>query len=443
MCLKKIIFLTVLFFISTSSLAMEPDVLLIKQLIDHGAPVQSVSWCCNELFPDQKYAAIGGYLGTGDKYVRVYNFNRTTGLLTAQDSLPNSTVDFSPESFVYSVDWCCQLDGSDPLLAVGGADGMVHVYSYTGDPRDTLVFQASFTHGAPIHAVSWLCGCCDTKYLAIAGETASDNKEIRILIRILQLYGNTLIQVGSGIHGNTVFSLDWCCMSSPDGADYSKAYLAAGGKPSSLGGSGCLGPNLRIFCFQCLEAENAPFMPIISMKVTGTTLTDLHAVRWCCDENVKYRKLAVGGKKVAPGGVAKNMWLYYLVNNRLLEVASSHIGGVEQGIYAIDWNPYCKCSNLTFGGGCRPTPACEDNIFIHKQTQCNLGDPIFATRYDDNVTSLEWCGDNGKSYLLVGTEVTGWGDPEVCPNDTNPEVVLYVAAFCNPQATSICQRALW
>ena len=397
---------------------IEQNKLIPQQLISHGAPVQSVAWCCDFSLPGGPYAAIGGYYyGDSQKVVRVYNFQagQPCGQLEEKDSLPNTSINI-PESFVYAVDWSCTCS---TLLAVGGADEKVHIFGYDGE---SLSFVNSYTHGGIIYSVKWLCNCCESPndlLLAIAGDKGSSNAEIEIL-RVDAATGE-IEKIAEGLFGNTVYSIDWCCRNG-------HAFLAAGGKISIS-----CDVNLRLYCFEC---DNNSFNQV---SYVAAHPNPVYAVRWCCEQGSKFQKLAVGGGKGIDG---INAVVYYLINNQLKPVAPKSF--VQDRIFAIDWNPFCDCSYVTFGGGCLVTTptTCPDNIFVTEQDKCELN-IITSTKFDDNITSLEWCGnpEMQSSYLLVGSQINDWSQADICrEHPMDPEVILYCAAFCIPGPTPLCAR---
>jgi len=279
--MKKLTFLDIFILSLSSSLILvitcplKSEVFTKQQLIKHGAPVKSVAWCCPS---PVKYAALGGDLGNNNKYVRVYKL--VNGQLVEQDALPKSGVSY-PENSVYSVDWCHTVT---TYLAVGGNDNMAHIFKLDTSSNPALLeYKASFTHGALINSVAWLCNCCDDELiLAIAGETGNDSKEIRILA--FDKTNNVITQIASGIHRAPVFSLDWCC-----GNDQ-KALLAAGGEPFAPAGSSCDGPNLRIFRLDCSNGILTNIVswqaveyvnPIVSYKIYRTPYVPQEP---CCED---------------------------------------------------------------------------------------------------------------------------------------------------------------
>ena len=144
---------------------IQPDTLLLKQEITHGAPIQSVAWYCNFGNLMGNFAAIGGYHGIDEKLVRLYKFENEK--LTETFSLPgndlsnNTSSSGTPESFVYSVDFTscpCNNTTCDIQLAVGGADKKVHQYQVNSNNK--LDYINSFNHGGTIYAVKWLKNCC-------------------------------------------------------------------------------------------------------------------------------------------------------------------------------------------------------------------------------------------------------------------------------------------
>jgi len=403
---------------------LTPDTLVRKQQLSFNGSVESVSWCCDA---DEKFVVVAGNpCDFNDPSVIVYEIENGLLKTPAFDTLILGENNFN----IYpgtSVEWCCT--EVPELLAIGGAfstsdcadDGGVQIYSKGPSQLD---FMATFTHGGKINAVAWLCGCCDDDHnpvIAIAGEAGDcgTGNEIRILE--FDPTNTTFNPIASFTHGAPIYSLDWCCRSGS-----SRAYLAAGGQPAECGG-----PNLGIYVLVCKSGGQFEADVVTNSQTTGA---DLHAVRWCCDPNSKYLKLAVGGK---PNGSGINTQIYNLFNNRFSKFVDKVITNTTDPatIFTIDWNPLCSCQYVTYGTGCQET--CGHNLFVYKinrqNSVCSL-DLVTSTNFDENITSLEWCSDTKGAYLIVGAS------PESQCVESKKEIALYKAAFCQLQAGTICNR---
>jgi len=403
---------------------LEPDKLFPISTAEHGAGVRSVSWCCNAACcAGGPFSAIAGLKNKGGTVLRIYNIQK--------DKLNELTS--KTGNHLYSVDWCCI--GATSYIAVGGlpdqahGDAEVHVYKFT-DP--SLEYITSFTHGVPINSVAWLCGCdqciTGTPLLAIGGQAAQDDMEIRTLI--FDPTAKTLTEGGSAIHGAEVFSVDWCCR------EGRPPILAVGGKNSEIG---CEGYNIRVYCTDC---ETGIMTPITMARYPGE-LVDV--VKWCCDPRIRFPYLAVGGKKHTSITGCINTQVYLLdppPSNRLVLVSQpGACVGPNDHIFAADWIPGCQCDHLTVGGGCANTEECISNIFVLKRDTCHLPE-VTKTKYDINVMSLEWCKTNTCAYLLVGTETTV--EEDVCTENLDKkEIILYQGRFCPgiiPPPFPVCIR---
>ena len=85
------------------------------------------------------------------------------------------------------------------------------------------------------------------------------------------------------------------------------------------------------------------------------------------------------------------------------------------------------CPQITFGIGCPkhitgPLPL---NIFTVGLTTNSIT-PTVVTKFDDNITSLEWCQTDGGAlhYLLVGSESNDWDLNAFCGGN---EIAVYKA----------------
>jgi len=444
-----------------SDCRIQSDKLLALQFINHGAPIQSVAWCCDENFPDAPYAAVGGYPGTVDTVVRVFEleYNNSqaccTGRLVEKATLKQGT-DATPElpgGYVNAVDWACSCTS---LLAVGGTDGIVRIYLYDGT-NDTLTWMNSYTVGIPgkesnVRTLKFLPECCAScsspkgLYLAVGGDRGADVHEIHIL-RVEPDVDNVTVDitnVADAIFGNSVYSLDWCCdRATADATLAERAYLAAGGL-SGVEGT-CGKENVRVYCFDCASET----LTLVSQVQAAPN--PVYTVSWCCDPSYSLkRQLAVGGKRNDINNIMAQV--FYFDNNINLKP----VGGVNNGIlgvegqrtFAIEWNPSpCQCNTLTLGGGCMATTPtlCPDNIIIDKIINKCYFQFLTGTRFDDNITSLAYCQcDSNNAYLLVGSEKDNWSSADICiETPTEYEVALYCVATCGGATVlpkPICER---
>jgi len=390
----------------------------------HGAPVQSVAWLCGGCDSDlETYAAIAGFesekAGEEGVVLRVYKLDDSGTPDLTQEVTQTGTN-------LYAVDWCCS--GTTKYIAVGGmadSDGYeVHVYRFDEVVPD-LSLVASFTHTATVYSVAWLCGCdqcvTGTPLLAIGGDPASsDNADFRILG--FDPVGSALTQKSKGFHGARVNSLDWCCQIDKN------PILALGGAPTD-----CTGINFRIYRVSCtggytqLSYGKFPYnFPMTDLTSTGT---DVFSVKWCCEADVKYPLLAVGGHIEDENNLA--VYRFAAFTQSLSRLARIEVPITT--VYSVDWNESCDCSYLAAGGG--GFGDCE-NIFVYNKDGCTL-DLKSKEKHDDNVKSLAWCKKGTCYYLLVGTEEDNW----TWGMETEQEIALFQGSFCVPAPVPICDRS--
>jgi len=268
--------------------------------------------------------------------------------------------------------------------------------------------------------------------LAIGGEASTrDMADIRVLaVPELTTTAVALISTVDKIHGATVYAVDWC-------TQLSCPLLAVGGKVSSIE----CGINVRIFSIDCATGILYPY----SDTQFGSDI--VNTVKWCCGQNSCFVNplLAVGGSSAVLD--AANIRVYYLSSrtNALVEFAKA-ASSPQPDIYTIDWNPACKCSTLTAGGGClqESVTGCYPNIFVYHITATGSlprsMDLVTSQQFDTNITSLAWCQptDAACSYLLVGTEADNTTIDIDCTSNINSfGVALYRGVFCNKQSSTV------
>ena len=272
---------------------MKKSQMLKLQTLHHGAPVRAVGWLCDSeclLYQTFDLAAIGGFLsefnaGPYGASVRVYEFNRLTEQFIERDSV-------APTCYIFALDWCCIQD--EAYLAVAGMPNHttgedVWIYKYNFQTKK-LELITSFAHGSTVYSVKWLCIECNeyvrSRFLAIGGDPAPDNADIRLLS--FDPDYNTLTIVNNRTHGDTIYALDWCVKNEI------RPLLAAGGKTVL---DDCEKINLRVFAVDCFGAMNllnrGAYFP-------GGTV---RALAWCCSgfpcPPLAYA-LAVGGNPDCP-----------------------------------------------------------------------------------------------------------------------------------------------
>lgn len=412
---------------------MAKSQILKLQTVHHGAPVRAVGWLCDpKCFLHRTYglAAIGGFLsdfnaGPYGASVRLYEFNLLTEQFIELDAV-------APTPYVFALDICC-ID-SEAYLAVAGMPNHttghdVWIYKFNSSTKK-LELITSFTHGNTVYAIKWLCSECSeyltNRFLAIGGEAAPDNADIRLLS--FDPENQTLTIVNSRTHGATVFALDWC---KRDGV---RPLLAVGGKTAR---EDCEKINLRIFSTDCVGSMNLINRGTYFEGKTVRTLS------WCCSNlpcpTFPYT-LAVGGDPDCDEHThhrnRDNLQIYAL---RIADCGLIPIPGLSHHqpgrVFALDWIPNTNCANLTVGGGCDKCGHCKNNIFSYKividKTQQSFSlSLVSASKFDEVVTSLSWCFAGNCSYLLVGTENPFWTDPRkniLCKNPD--EIVLYKGSF--------------
>lgn len=452
---------------NTDPFCMQTNAFFMTDRRSHNAPVQSVAWLCDS--PVGTYAAIGGFpenniVGATD--ARVYKFNPDSGLLG--DPIANLT----HGSYVFGVSWVYILDYDvhdyGAFLAVGGYpssidDNEIHIFhldTSINPPAVNPVPVASYKHGAPIKSVSWLgCGLGDTAYLAIGGQAGIDGAEIRILK--FKASDNSLTLLANRFHGAPINSVSWYY--NPVQFPAYPPILAVGGDP--VEGVPVSGPNyitVRLYTFNCTSESlqdlifgsqpnpagtNEPPTRVFGVKPSILNV-DLF------NQNALFVGVACGStltnqlqSTFTPGYL---LAFFPPVNNQdasLDMVLSFSVPGISQipvNGYAVDFNSSCTCGGsvmaccpqITFGLGCpkdttEPLPL---NIFTVGFIQD--GSAYVYTKFDDNITSLEWCKvDDGKiSYMLVGSEANNWNVNSLC---TGNEIAVYRALIvCRSTTTT-------
>lgn len=424
---------------STAPCQVEEQLLRVDQ-VQFGAPVRTASWLCDISGcrgVTAPLAVIGGQpvsTPSSEYDFRIYQ-------LTSADKLSYVTDGFHG-GYVLASAWCC-IDGV-PYVAVAGVANLAgnEVEIYRLDPvGQTLTLVAYYSHGANVHSIAWLCDCGTTgsSYLAIGGEASiNDKADVRVLaVPTLTTTAVALQATANKVHGATVYSVDWC-------TQLSCPLLAVGGKISSIEKCGI---NIRVFSLDCTTGVLYPYSE--AAYASGVVNT----VKWCCGQNPCFVNplLAAGGSKTSGD---TNIRVYYLSSrtNELVEFANT-ASNPQRDIYAISWNPSCRCSDITIGGGCLDgaSDACNPNIFVYNIPSVGslprtLG-LVTEQQFDTNVTALSWCKPTGVvcSYLLVGSE-TNATDVDLDCNDGNNnfEVALYRGVFCRQQNSTavlpICSR---
>ena len=399
--------------------------------IQYGASVRTVSWLCggcgDVVAP---YAVIGGQpvsTLTSDYDFQIYQLTSAEKLLFITNGVHGG--------YVLASDWCC-ID-SVPYVAVAGTANTegyeVEIFRLNND--DTLTRVAYFAHGATINAISWLCQCGGNGYLAIGGEPAAeDTVDTRVLlVPVLTTTEQELTVAADVVHGGNVYALDWC-------TSLTCPLLAVGGAISSIE----CGVNVRVYSLNCANGNLFPYAQ--AQYASGTVNT----LKWCCGTASCFNNplLAVGGTRTVMS--EPNIVVYYLssITNALREFVST-ASNAQLNINAIDWNPACKCANITAGGGCvGGADACVNNIFVY-----NIGVPrmlnlITQQQFDTTITSLAWCQPIGQlcTFLLVGAEPPAAlsEEPDVNCAHRGFEVALYKGLFCRQVPSPVlpvCNRS--
>lgn len=438
----------------TDPFCMQTNAFFMTDRRSHNAPVQSVAWLTDS--PIGTYAAIGGFPENnivGGVDARIYKFDADNGLLG------NPIANLVHGSYVFGVSWVYIFDYEHSYdygayLAVGGYpssidDNEIHIYhlnSLVNPPAVNQIPVASYKHGAPIKSVSWLnCSMGDTAYLAIGGQEGTDGAEIRVLK--FKASDNSLTLLANRFHGATINSVSW--FYDPIVHPTFPPVLAVGGDP--VPGVPVSGPNyitIRLYTFNC--AKEALQDLIFGSQPSGSTLEPSRVF------GVKPAVLNINDEKsglfvgVACGSTITSLpdnthtpgYLLALfpptgISDASLEsVASFAIPGIATipvNGYTVDFNRSCTCEGIvsccpqiTFGLGCPkdivgPLPL---NIFT---VGINLNGVARAfTKFDDNITSLEWYkSDSGKAnYLLVGSESNDWNLNSFCGGN---EIAVYRA----------------
>ena len=402
--------------------------LLKLQTLHHGAPVRAVDWLCDSnCFPYQLYdlAAVGGYLsdfnaGPEGASIRVYQFNRLTEQFILLDSV-------APTAYIFALEWCC-IDGEAYLAAAGmpnhatGQD--VWIYKYNSQTKK-LELITSFSHGNTIFTIKWLCNNCNEyiqyRLLAIGGEPAPDNADIRLLSFDPQ--SQDIAAVNNRTHGGTIYALDWCVR---DGV---RPLLAAGGKTVL---DDCEKINLRIFAVDCFGSMN------LIDRGTYFPGDTVRALSWCCSNlpcPLPPYTLAVAGDPDCDENHNEyeiNLQIYALSIADCGLIAIPGLSYNQPGrIFALDWIPNTNCANLTVGGGCEKEFYYTNNLFSYQlsldKSQGTFSiEVVSQSKFDEVISALDWCQIGNCAYLLVGSENPFWQDPHKTLFCKNPdEIVLY------------------
>lgn len=403
--------------------------------LTHGAPIQSVSWLCDENCPI-KLAAFGGYSCSDQCIVTSIDVYR---LDTTNDTLIKIDIDQPlPTPYVYSVDWTC-INGT-PYLAVGGcpdAQGnSVWIYQYASGQ---LTFVQSFKHYGTIYTIKWLNDGCtenqNSRFIAIGGEPVS-GIDTRLLI--FNTYTETLNSTADLTHGSTIYAICWSIRNN------NCPLLITGGKTTNT----CEGPvNLRTYSFDCSEALTL----ITSSYYKGEVVRTLSC---CCNTNllIKVPLILVGGDPIPqdqyPG---PNAVIYYFdIHSHMLKPLA--YTQQQEKVFASTWIPGCNCNLLALGSGCIHSE-CDPNIGLYS-LDCNNGLHLIKTgavKFDDNITTIAACKINNITYVIAGTETNSWNctqqiDPLCSSAKNSNEIALYKGIFCyacpppSCMPVSICMR---
>lgn len=433
----------------------------------HNAPVQSVAWLCNS--PFGTYAAIGGFPENnivGNTDTRVYKFDPANGLLG------NPISNLVHGSYVFGVSWVNIFDQINfydygAFLAVGGYpstldDNEVHIFQLdttANPPVMNPVPVASYAHGGQIKSVSWLsCSNGDTAYLAIGGQAGNDGAEISILK--FKASDNSLTLLANRFHGATINSVSWYY--DPILYPNYPPVLAVGGDP--VPGTQASGPayiTVRLFTFNCAKeslqdliagSQQSPVDSNIPTRVFGVRPAIISS------DTINNNFLTINSKALFVGVACESTeistygntfspaFLLALFPPNTLQADASlstvfnfspnGISHTQVNAYTVDFSRTCTCEGtfpccpqISFGLGCphnysAPLPF---NIFTVGILKLGLGiAPEVTTKFDDNITSIEWCRtNNGQSnYLLVGSESNDWNLNSFCGGN---EIAVYKA----------------
>lgn len=422
-----------------------PSRILKMQTIHHGAPVRAVSWLCNSACFDSPLfdlAAIGGYLsdfnaGPEGASVRVYEFSKLTEHFTLRDSV-------APTSYIFTLDWCC-IDGVAYLAVAGIPDHVtgndVWIYAYNNATKK-LDLVTSFAHGNTVYSVKWLCIDCNEyetyRFLAIGGEPAPDNIDIRLLS--FDPMQQSLTIVNNRTHGGTIYALDWLIRENV------RPVLVAGGVTVI---DDCEKINLRIFAVDCFGSMNlinrGAYFPGGTVRTASWCNTSLPCASF------PYT-LAVGGNHEHHCDEPINVQIYSLKTSDCSLIPIPGLSLQQAGkVFAITWIPGTDCTYITIGGGCDHDSYCVNNIFSYKITVDKVSgtlslELVSQSKFDEIITSLDWCQINGCSYLLVGSEDPFWNDLRKNMFCKAPdEIALYKSSFSRQSVGSpkpLCQRTI-
>ena len=418
---------------NAKSCLVEDRLLRVDQLAS-SSPIKTVSWLNEQSCHHYKepFALIGGGPALGIDF-KIYK-------LTPADTLTH-IVDGHHGAYVLSSAWCCQQ--GVPFVAVAGAANAsgheVEIYRF--DPSAaTLTLVAYYSHGAHIYSIAWLCSCEHSvdSFLALGGEASNtDQADIRILKIPHHLPGPgepaiQLESVSNKIHGATIYSVDWCA-----GRD-TCPLLATGGRTSSIE----CDINIRVFSFDCQMYHLSP------CSQQSFESHCVNSVKWCCNHYACSQSplLAVGGSKSPTDRANIRLYLLSTHTHGLIEYAKA-INNHLNAIYALGWNPSCKCTDITTGGGCleQNCQGGHPNIFVYRKDN-NLKKPtltlVTKEQFSQNITSLAWYQQPGSlySYLLVGAETNEQEIEEMFPDsdcENNIVIVLYKAIFCKRHAEPV------
>jgi len=403
----------------SSCLCMQPEKLFLSDIETHGAPVKAVDWLCSGT--DNVYAAIGGILAASDaRDFRIYE-NQDCQLSEVQniDELHGATV--------LTVGWC--VIDSDIYLAIGGeqntvdpnADNVdVRIYRFnpanTADPLDLIV---SYTHGAAVRSLAWLCDDCNSgsaRYLAIGGVASNVDG---VPARVLKFDSSTgsISTLTNVYHGAKVYSVDW--------------NSCAGKLPLlAIGGEVYLDENvtIRLFTFNCATES------LQQLTNIGGTGNRIDAVKMCCDSKGNLY-LVAGGTHVDGVVTNPNIFLYQLNRDTCMLTLLSTANPTGE-VFALDFIPSCNCTHFVAGLGCA---ADVPNIIVYQRTRNSQLRQVTSMRYDTNITSAQWCETGDCSCLLVGSEIDGYGSP--CVEGSKEEIATFKGIFCLIQPpTIICKK---
>ena len=257
---------------------------------------------------------------------------------------------------VFSVSW----SPKEKFLAIGGntASGNqeIRIYSFDGLSLSLLDFEE---HGITVNSVSW---SPNGKYCAIGGGISStDNREIRVY----SFNGSSLNLLHSEPHTDIVNSVSW----SPNGK-----YLAIGG--DTAGDS----QEIRIYSFDGLS---------LSLLYSEEHGTNVYSVDW--SPNGKY--LAIGGGDNTDYGYQIRIYSFDGLSLSLLDPKG--FGTIAR---SVDWSPSGK--HLAVGRN-----TIESGGVTVSEIQVYSFDGSFLAALDykthgNTVTSVSW-SPNGK-YLAIG-----------------------------------------